>query len=137
MNQSDKSGITMKLYLFFLFCVLLAGESPALERRVMGNDFERGLQGWKVWNAGTGVLTLRGGSALLKPSAEQKRVLAGSGFGLRELDGMHFNWSMRVRGTGFVRFGIWTYEKDDSGTVGAERACTGQERKNKRDRDNY
>lgn len=101
----------MKLHLFFLFCLLLAGESPALERRVMGNDFERGLQGWKVWNAGTGVLTLRSGSALLKPSAGQKRVLAGSGFGLRELDGMCFNWSMRVRGTGFVRFGIWTYEK--------------------------
>lgn len=117
MNQSNKSGITMKLHLFFLFCLLLAGESPALERRVMGNDFERGLQGWKVWNAGTGVLTLRSGSALLKPSAGQKRVLAGSGFGLRELDGMRFSWSMRVRGTGFVRFGIWTYEKDDSGTV--------------------
>ncbi len=107
----------MKLHLLFLFCLLLAGESPALERRVMGNDFERGLQGWKVWNAGTGVLTLRNGSALLKPSAGQKRVLAGTGFGLRELDGMRFNWSMRVRGTGFVRFGIWAYEKDGSGKV--------------------
>ena len=47
MNQSNKSGITMKLHLFFLFFLLLAGESPALERRVMGNDFERGLQGWR------------------------------------------------------------------------------------------
>lgn len=117
MNQSNRSGIRMKLYLFLLFCVLLTGESSAVERRVMGNDFERGLHGWKVWNAGTGVLTHRNGSALLVPSAGRKRVIAGSGFGIRELDGMRFNWSMRVRGTGSVRFGIFTYEKDASGTL--------------------